>query len=320
MSQEILTVDGVPEIKPLNLLALSLEEPKPTDYVLPSLPLGEVGILSGTGGTGKSMLALQLALAVAGGPAAGFGLGGQPWGGFGKAGKVVFLSAEDKKDRVHERIYSLRKWYCETGPREREWLQRCDNSWESALGNLKVYSLAGLGMTLMNSDGKFSTTWSNWMSKVCKGARLVIIDTMRRVHDADENDNGKMSRFLKLIEQIAKESGAAIVILQHENKAGLNSSEAGQGAIRGASAIVDNARWVARLRHMTVPEAEERGMTDEQRIHWAALSVPKANYGSRITDVWLQRSERGVLEMGTPPEAAQKVSRANGRRSLEAVK
>src|SRR5690606_12614659 len=50
-------------------LALAFKtSPPPVDYVLPNMVAGTVGAIVSPGGTGKSMLALQLAIQLAGGP------------------------------------------------------------------------------------------------------------------------------------------------------------------------------------------------------------------------------------------------------------
>ena len=54
--------------KPIDILASFTELPPPIDYVLPNMVAGTVGALVSPGGAGKSMLALQLAMQIAGGP------------------------------------------------------------------------------------------------------------------------------------------------------------------------------------------------------------------------------------------------------------
>ena len=52
----------------LNLISAFTELPPPIDYVLPNMVAGTVGAIVSPGGVGKSMLALQLAAQIAGGP------------------------------------------------------------------------------------------------------------------------------------------------------------------------------------------------------------------------------------------------------------
>ncbi len=64
------------------------------------LPLGVVGVLAAGGGTGKSMLLLQLAIGVAtGGPFLGLDVGEQ--------GGVLVLAAEDDRAELHRRFKAI---------------------------------------------------------------------------------------------------------------------------------------------------------------------------------------------------------------------
>ncbi|MDK9696862.1 MAG: AAA family ATPase [Siculibacillus sp.] len=72
----------------------------PTDFAVGTVfPIGDVSILYGDGGTGKSWLALQLSLAIAGG-AEWFGMETKP-------GRALFYSAEDVPDNLRRRFKGL---------------------------------------------------------------------------------------------------------------------------------------------------------------------------------------------------------------------
>lgn len=78
----------------LDLMAAFTELPPPIDYVLPNMVAGTVGALVSPGGAGKSMLALQLAAQIAGGPDL-LEIGEFP------TGQVVYLPAEDPPAAIH---------------------------------------------------------------------------------------------------------------------------------------------------------------------------------------------------------------------------
>uniref|UniRef100_UPI0040460506 AAA family ATPase n=1 Tax=Providencia xihuensis TaxID=3342830 RepID=UPI0040460506 len=65
-------------------------EPPSFDYVLPNMVAGTVGAIVAPGGVGKSMLALQLAVQIAGGPDL-LGMGEL------MTGHVAYLPAEDPR-------------------------------------------------------------------------------------------------------------------------------------------------------------------------------------------------------------------------------
>lgn len=276
---------------PMDMRYVMKTKPPKIDFVLPSLPAGAVGVLSGAGGTGKSLLALQLMFAVAAGKECDFSLSAGAWQKPDMMpAKTVYLSIEDPIEILHTRLHHIIKFYQQD--------MYCKNWLNTGLLDLiKVYPLSGAGFSLMNQGGN-PTQWFRPIIDACKDARIVFIDTMRRAHDADENDNGTMSVFLKLVEIIAAETGAAVVLLHHENKASMGVDDAGAGALRGASAIVDNARWVSRVRKMTTQEAANHGVTDSDR-HWhLKLSLEKTNYGPPVEAIWLERQNEfnGVLK------------------------
>lgn len=95
MAQDLITSHW-----PLDLQAAFTEPPKPIDFVLPGLPLGSVGALVSPGGAGKSMLALQLAMQIA---------GGLDWLDLGKLeqGAVLYLPAEDPRPVLLQRLFVL---------------------------------------------------------------------------------------------------------------------------------------------------------------------------------------------------------------------
>ena len=271
-------------ILPLDMNVIRRQEPPKIDYVLPSLPAGCVGILSGPGGAGKSMLALQLMFSVAAGNGCDFSLGSGSWQQpTMPAGKAVYLSIEDSMVILHSRLHHIIKLY-EQDMICSEWLDT------GLLDMIKVYPLAGSGFALMGPDGRY-TEWFEPIVDVCKGARIVFVDTMRRAHDGDENNNGMMSVFLKMVEIIAKVTGAAVVLLHHENKASMSDDGAGTEALRGATAIVDNARWVSRVRKMSTKEAADHGITDADRHWYLRLSLEKTNYGPPVESIWLERQD-----------------------------
>lgn len=84
----------------LDLMAAFNDPPPPIDYVLPNMVVGTVGALVSPGGAGKSMLILQLAAQVAGGPDL-LEVGELP------TGAVVYLPAEDPPVAIHHRLHAL---------------------------------------------------------------------------------------------------------------------------------------------------------------------------------------------------------------------
>lgn len=258
-------------------LRLAVEtEPKPLDFVLPGLMAGTVGVLVSPGATGKTMFALQAAVTVCGG-ADTLGLCDMDPNWRRTSGRVVFLTAEDPADVLSARIHAI-------GQRLNEYER------EMMYEYLSVAPLVGFGADMM------TPRWRGWMADVTRDARLVIIDTLRRFHQLDENDGGHMAGLLAYMEQLCRENDTTVLFLHHTSKAGaLNGGDA-QQASRGSSVLTDNARFQANLVGMTPEQAKELDVHDDCRRNFVRLTFPKVNYSAPIPDKWFRRGQGGVLE------------------------
>lgn len=265
---------GEPENLPrwLDLRAAFSAPPPPLDFALPGLLSGTVGAIVSPGGTGKTMLALALAAAVVSGDGGlvGMDLPAQP-------GRVLYLSGEDPEAVLHQRLHALG--------------ERLDQpSREEAERNLFVMPLLGVGFDIEDAR------WAIWMQRAAAGARLVIIDTLRRAHRRDENDGGAMAAVLGRLEALAAASGAAVVFLHHVGKAAaLNDAGDAQQASRGSSVLVDNVRWQCNLTTMSAAQGDALGVGEEGRRRYVRLTYSKLNYCAPLPDQWFQRGAGGVL-------------------------
>lgn len=257
--------------EPLNLLdVMSTTQPE-FDFVLPGMLAGTVGSLVSPGGVGKSFLALQLALLVG----TGHDLLGMdcPL----KTGRVAMLCLEDPEDALRHRIHALGKYL---PPEVRTKMNE----------QVQIFALLGKKTDI------FDSPFFGWVQQAAKGTRLVIIDTLRRVHSEDENDAAKMSDLLARLEQIAEQERCAILFLHHTTKnAALGGQTDVQQASRGSSVLTDNIRWQSYLAVMSDGEASKHGVQKDERRRHVRFGVSKQNYGPPLDDLWLERSEGGVL-------------------------
>lgn len=255
----------------LDLMSAFTETPPQIDYVLLNMIAGTVGALIAPGGAGKSILALQLATQIAGGPDL-LGLGKFP------TGEVIYLPTEDPTEAIHHRLHALGK-YLTTKQRE-----------DVAKG-LLIEPLLGECPNIMCPD------WFYRLRKMAEDRRLMILDTLRRFHIEDENASGPMTQVIGRMEAIAADTGCSVLFLHHTSK---NSDASGTGdqqyAGRGSSVLVNNARWQSFLSRMTHADAKKLGIDDEQRGFFVSFGMSKENYGPPVAERWLQRHEGGVLK------------------------
>lgn len=281
-------------LQPLSLTwALTAHLP-PLDFVLPGLLPGTFGLVVAPGATGKSQLALDIATSVAlGRSVAGDLFPARP------PAKVVFLAGEESDRLLAERIRNLLT-LAEQGDR---------NLYE----NLMLLPMAGEVCALL--DGGRPTALYDELMVIAHGARLIIIDPVRRMHDGDENNSSDMTRFVVAMEQLAKATGAAVVGLHHANRASVADS-ASQNAARGSSALVDGARWQLNLSRMDEKAADQHMISEAERPHYVALDFAKTNYLSPRPRCWLKRGPGGRFSLVQPSMTTPKGRSVGGARLL----
>jgi RecA-family ATPase len=267
------------------------QTPEPLDFVLPGMIAGTVGALIAPGGAGKSWFALEIAIALAGGPDF-LGVG------IRQTGDVLYLSAEDPALAIQHRLHTVSYAVRDTV--------------DDIAAHLEIVSLMGRPVDLNLKP------WSDAVKKMAKGRRLVILDTLRRFHCADENNGGEMASLLGILEGIAGDTGASILFLHHAGKGSvLNGGGDIQQASRGSSVLTDNVRGgQINLAGMTETEAKNYGVAD--RGSYVRVVQSKVNFGGRSLDRWLQRAEGGLLVPVSLDAAAhrdQPVQRSRKERS-----
>lgn len=256
----------------IDIMTAFTQKPPELDFILPGFLAGTVGALVAPGSTGKSFWALEAAMAIACGWKEGNLLGIEA-----KPGDVVYLAGEDPDIALQMRIHRIGQ---HLGQEARQ----------SIAEHLAIESVVGKRFDVMNE--KHVSRLVTYSSK----KRLIILDTLSRIHQMDENNNGDMAKLIGQLEYVAKETGAGILFLHHVSK---NSSREKFGdqqtAARGASSLIDNSRWASFLSKMGETEAQVMGVSDGQRPYYLRFGISKQNYSEPFKDVWLKRVEGGVL-------------------------
>lgn len=251
--------------------------PEPVDEIWQGFVAGSVGGLIAPGATGKSYWTLEAALSIACAVAGGDVLGLQPT----KSGPVLYLSSEDPVAILQHRLHHIFKCI---PPSAREEIYK----------NMTLRQVMGYKSDLMDrADMQKLLRWS-------EGKRLVVIDTISRFHCLDENKNSEMCLVLKQLEMLARKTGAAVLFLHHVDKTSGRDGVITQQSARGASALIDNARWSGFVAKMSEKECEtlaEDGaiIGKTQRTAYLKMGNCKTNYGPIGAEKWYRFREGGVL-------------------------
>jgi RecA-family ATPase len=230
--------------------SLRREDVKPREWLVPELiPQKTVTLFSGDGGTGKSLLALQLAVAVS---------TGCGWIGKGVPdGRVIYMSAEDDDEELHRRLDDI---------------LRATNRSYSELDGLTLRSLAGED-ALLALDSQVALMQSELFNELDARAAdeaptLIIIDTLADVYPANENDRAKVRQFIGILRGLALKRSCAVLLLGHPSLTGLSS---GTGS-SGSTAWNNSVRSRLYLSRVTDNGFEA---DPDKRV----LTTKKANYG-----------------------------------------
>ncbi|SDL09443.1 AAA family ATPase [Paracoccus chinensis] len=222
------------------------------DWLVPGMiPSGTVTLLSGDGGTGKSLLALQLAVACA---------LGRPWIGRQVAGgTALYVSAEDDEAELHRRLAGI--------------LQAGGADFLD-LDQLSLRSLAGEDALLTALDARTGhqriTDLFRELDAFLTDLRpaLVVLDTLADLFPGNENDRAQARQFIGLLRGIAIRHSCAVVLLAHPSLSGIQS---GTG-MSGSTGWHNSVR--SRLYLHRVIQGDEEPNPDAR-----VLQTMKANYG-----------------------------------------
>ncbi|MGK2285105.1 helicase RepA family protein [Pedomonas sp. V897] len=265
----------------IDLRAAFENEPPTLDFIWPGFLVGTVGALIAPGATGKSFWALEAAMSIACSVTGGDLVGLAP----AHTGRVVYLAGEDPEPALIRRVHAMG--------------QHLDQAAREAIAeNLTLEPIMGQGKNVMD-DRQLRRLISDYA-----GARLIVLDTLSRIHNCDENSNGDMARLIGQLEKIAVGTGAAILFLHHVSKGSARDCQTDQQqAARGASALIDNARWCGFVAKMTEDEAQRfsdrsydrEPIGNDRRGYFVRFGVSKQNYDSTPLDRWYSRHAGGVL-------------------------
>lgn len=233
-------------LETIDLAALANKPAKPREFAIERIaPLGEVTMLFGPGSGGKSLLGQQLATAAAAGL-------GQCLGLSIIKTPALYLTCEDDQDELERRQERL-----------------CDGLNVSLLklaGKLHLTSWRGRldnELAVFSSNGKMLPTKSFVdisHSVRAYDAKLVFLDNVSHLFTGDENSRSDVTRFINLLNRLAGETGAAIILIGHPNKQG--------DAYSGSTAWNNAVRSRANLDH-------------DEDTDLRKLSLPKANYSQK---------------------------------------
>lgn len=246
-------------------------EPTPREWLVPNfIPHKTVSLLGGAGGTGKSLIALQLAAAVA---------SGTDWLGFPqKQGPAFYLAAEDDRDELHRRVRAIAD------------AKQIDSDQLTQLHFCPLIETLPLlveGRHL--KETRLFRQIRQWLED--HKPRLVVIDSAANFFGGDEIDRRQVTHFVSMLRSEAARNGCTVLLLAHPPKEPTwprqqPSTEVG---FSGSTAWENSARSRLTLRR-------SEGFTE--------LALAKTNYGPAAAPITLQLSSGGFSRVSVEAVAA----------------
>lgn len=283
-----------PFSRPLNIGHMLRHAPPLLDHVLPGLLAATVGLMVGPGAVSKTMLALQVGIAMATGtPLLGGLVGGVATGPL-QPQRVVLVLAEESAHVVWHRLHAIASVQLAAAG--------IDPDTAAALleQNLVIHALAGGDQVNLLGECFEKTPHGEMLRTACTGARLVILDPVRDFHNADENDSTSMKALARHIASYAASTGAAWLLVHHSSRAAaLNGYGGSADAGRGSTALTNAVRWQMNLSRPTRESAKQHAISADLVSRTVLLDIPKANYLESTNTLVARRGPDGVLMLAS---------------------
>lgn len=260
-------------------------------WIIPNwLPAGRIGLLTGEGEKGKSLLAVQLAVSMATGGGSwedrGNGVATE-WTGPGtptpfpavQAGKVIIANWEDEAEEVRRRlnwIENQERKADKTTPLAKRLSNHFAYIDMARFG--PVWGRQGPGPRAapdLTTIGRWLRRQIEQLHEQDKPPYLLIFDPLINAYGADENANEDAAQFMADWGGWARENNCAVLILHHPSKGDKNNEDHGY---RGASAWSAEARF-----HWQLTDREDNG--NRQTI----LKCRKNSYAAKPPPIILQK-------------------------------
>jgi RecA-family ATPase len=243
--------------------------------VVDVLPGRNVTLLQGDGATGKSLLALMLAVAT---------VRGASWIGLEpiQRGPAVYLSAEDELPELHRRLDNIAQHH---------------NVSLQEFSDLHLIPLAGDDAVLAAPVGRSNIIEASPLFAALRTCvseikpRLVVLDTLADLFAGEENQRTQARQFISLLRRLALDNDLCVLLLGHPSLEGLRS---GSGT-SGSTGWNNSVRSRLYFERVVVTEGNK---VIEQDEDVRELTVKKANYGRKAEPVRLKWVD-GVFERQT---------------------
>ena len=200
-----------------------------------------------------------------------------------KSGGVILILGEEDSDEIARRVNAVvrhQKFNADQIRRIEE--------------KMLAFGLVGLD-TRLTATGENGLTEQKFARDVIVAAkamgdvRLIVHDHLALIHGGDFNAREDAALTMRVVNHIAQETGASVLVLAHTPKSANESEASDASMVAGSTAFVDQARGAWVLATMRDKEAKSLGISSEDRKQYASLAIVKNNYGPSGDVIWFKR-------------------------------
>ena len=274
----------------------------------------DLAIMPGEGATGKTTLAIDLAICVA---------LNRPWLGhnIARPGRVLYVTGEDDRSTL---LVTVRRIAEERG------LTNADKA--KLAENLRIWDASGTQTHLVEGSDPLKLT--GLPGQICGTFRgdeltLIVFDPLASFGGPESGVNDSMQSFVTACRQIIRDTGAGVLVLHHVSKeSAKHGDNREQGMARGGSALESGARHTINFKHLgtmaalqgeTIPEA----LDASPQAAIAVLDQPKHRYDEKPPRLYLAREpDSFVFSWATeePPLTPEERSRMDKEQLLRFIR
>lgn len=218
---------------------------------------GTVGMISGDGGVGKSLLALQLCACAA---------MGRAWLNLAvRPGRALYFACEDDTEELHRRLWSIARHLgyspndiLEGGLEMHGRVEKPDNV-------LCWYDRA--------SDSMAPTLLMGKLALRCKreGISYVVLDTATDVFEGNQNNDQHVKQFITHLRRLAMAINGLVILTKHPSLTGRNTGTGESGSVQ----------WSNRVRSRMY-------LYTEKNTGNRVLELMKSNYSPKGRKIYLE--------------------------------
>lgn len=256
------------------------------------IPVGEVTLLGAHGGTGKSTIALMLAVSVA--------LGRPLFGIATRLTRVVFYSAEDGADTVRRRLRSIALALGVDVAELSQHLEVLDASDQPELAVPPTDGIRGQSVGL----SQVCLQLQEHMAE--RPGALLIVDNASDAFGGNENARPEVRAFVRLLAGMVRAKGGAVLLLAHVDKGTSRGERPGTESYSGSTAWHNSVRsrlFMSRDKEgdlLLEHQKSNHGLVrDPLRLRWPRDGVPMLDVpeGGVVSYIKQQSDAKSLLRL-----------------------